>query len=207
MSSAIGLRSSASCNGFKSREPLSVSPQQLHARRFIKFCLVGGSGLVVDMIFLFLFSDPRCLGLGVVLSKILSAEVAMINNFIWNELWTFRQTAGTGAKREGVNSSRKDRVRRFIVFNTICGIGMGLAVFLLHMFHVRLGWNLYLANFLAIVLVTFWNFTLNAQFNWKGKKLLAKDTDKKAGPTKKRPPVLRSHHEPIPQAVESLNLL
>jgi len=167
MNSAVAIRRSITCNGFQAGGTLFVSSRRLHAHRFFKFCLVGGSGVAVDMVFLFLFSDPRCLGLGAVLSKVLSAEVAMINNFIWNELWTFRHTAG--AKGEGVDSLPKDRVRRFFIFNTICGMGIGLAVFLLHLLHERLGWNLYLSNLMAIVLVTFLNFTLNSRFNWNGK--------------------------------------
>ncbi len=29
-----------------------------------------------------------------------------------------------------------------------------------------LGWNVYLANFFAIVLVSIWNFLLNLKFGW-----------------------------------------
>jgi hypothetical protein len=66
---------------------LWASPQ---VSRFAKFCLVGGSGVVVDMGVLFLLADPRCLGIGVIASKIIAAETALANNFLWNELWTFR---------------------------------------------------------------------------------------------------------------------
>jgi dolichol-phosphate mannosyltransferase len=167
MSSAVQVRETNVGHGFKPRVFGLVSDRFPLARKFIKFCLVGGSGLCVDMGVLFLLADPRFLGLNVALSKICAAEVAMINNFIWNELWTFREGSVT-AKREGAaGSSRKGLARRFLVFNTICGIGIGLAVFLLHLFHAWLGWNLYVSNFIAIVLVTFWNFALNAQFNWQ----------------------------------------
>jgi len=39
---------------------------------------------------------------------------------------------------------------------------------LLRLFHSWMGWNLYLSNLLAIALVTFWNFGINARFNWTG---------------------------------------
>jgi dolichol-phosphate mannosyltransferase len=176
--------------------------------RFVKFCLVGGSGVFVDMGVLFLLADPRMLGLNIALSKICAAEIALINNFIWNELWTFRSSslcpsngsslAGAGeggsahaelgegrvaenipkesaggevASLSGVRRSTLDPRRslacRFLLFNAICGMGIGLAVFLLHLFRSSLGLNLYLANLLAIVLVTFWNFALNARLNWQ----------------------------------------
>ncbi len=40
-------------------------------------------------------------------------------------------------------------------------------VLFLHVFYTWLNINLYIANFLAIVLVTFWNFWMNAVFNWR----------------------------------------
>jgi hypothetical protein len=33
-----------------------------------------------------------------------------------------------------------------------------------------MGWNLYLSNLLAITSVTFWNFGMNARFNWPREK-------------------------------------
>jgi dolichol-phosphate mannosyltransferase len=130
----------------------------------VKFCLVGGSGVFVDMGVLFLLADPRCLGLNVTLSKVCSAEAAMISNFVWNEVWTFRQ-------RDSQPSTFKSQhlrllLRRFLLFNAICGAGIGLAVVLLHLFHTWLGWNLYLSNMSAITLVTCWNFGMNVGLNW-----------------------------------------
>jgi len=128
--------------------------------QFLKFCIVGGTGVFVDMAFLYLLADPSQLGLDVTLSKLCAAQAAMINNFIWNELWTFRCEEGATQSRDGV-------LCRLLLFNGFCAIGIGLAVFLLHVFHTWLGWNLYLSNLLAIVLVTLWNFEMNARFNWK----------------------------------------
>jgi dolichol-phosphate mannosyltransferase len=162
--------------------------------QFIKFCCVGGSGVVVDMGVLYLLADPKTLALNVTLGKILAAEAAMTNNFIWNELWTFRSSlsacggegrgevamaqslsAGAGQceslapsppQRGATGTPRAGLLRRFLLFNAICGIGIGLAVLLLHLFHTWLGWNLYVSNILAIILVTCWNFGLNSRWNW-----------------------------------------
>jgi dolichol-phosphate mannosyltransferase len=130
----------------------------LRVRQFIKFCFVGGSGLVVDMAVLFLLAEPKMLAWNVTLAKSCSAEAAMLNNFLWNEVWTFRNDA---TRVEG------GRVRRLLRFHAICGIGIGLAIFFLHLFHTWLGFNLYVANLLAILLVTLWNFWMNALFNWR----------------------------------------
>jgi len=133
----------------------------LRFRQFVKFCLVGGSGVVVDMTVLYLLADPKMLAWNVIMAKIFSAEVAMLNNFLWNETWTFQEAIHDGAR---------GFMYRLLRFHVICGIGIGLAVFLLHMFHNWLSVNLYVANFLAILLVTFWNFWMNALFNWRAVK-------------------------------------
>ncbi len=124
-----------------------------------KFCIVGGSGVFVDMLIIFLLADPRCLGLNLILSKLVAAEVALINNFAWNEMWTFRVEAETHGSL--------GRLRRLMIFNVICGAGIMLATGLLHVFHHRLGWNIYLGNLTAIILATCWNYGMNARFNWK----------------------------------------
>ena len=139
---------------------LQTLAQGSRLRQFIKFCVVGGSGVVVDMTILHLLAHG--LGWNVSLSKLCSAEAALLNNFLWNEVWTFRSAAAERVSRAGVG-------RRLWWFHAICGAGIGLAVFLLHLFYRWLGIDLYVANLLAIVLVTFWNFWLNALFNWQVK--------------------------------------
>ena len=70
----------------------------LSTSRFLRFALVGASGVVVDMALLFLLSDPRALGFGLTRSKIVAAELAIINNFLWNDAWTFRDLVGDAAR-------------------------------------------------------------------------------------------------------------
>ena len=148
--------------GFLSLIASCLSPRLV---QFIKFCCVGGSGVVVDMAVLALLAEPRFLGWNVLLSKVFAAEIALTNNFIWNELWTFRSANPVKSEIPDVRST--GLLRRFLTFNAICGIGLALAVLLLHLFRTCLGWNLYLSNLLAIILVTCWNFGMNARFNWR----------------------------------------
>jgi dolichol-phosphate mannosyltransferase len=130
-------------------------------RQFAKFCVVGVSGLAVDMALLHLLADPRCAGWNVSFSKACSAETAMLSNFFLNEVWTFRGF-GSGA------GARWPVAVRLVKFQLICGVGIGFAVLLLNLFYRKLHLNLYVANLLAIVLVTAWNFLMNACFNWGG---------------------------------------
>jgi dolichol-phosphate mannosyltransferase len=142
--------------------------------QFIKFCLIGGSGVIVDMAVLHFLADPKWLGWSVSLSKVCSAETAMLTNFAGNEVWTFRDTAKPGSGCSGWP-------RRLVVFNAICGVGIVFAVLLLDLFHFGMHLNLYLANFLAIMLVTLWNFWMNAKFNWTAKLSRTKDAGDRYG--------------------------
>lgn len=128
--------------------------------RFIQFCLVGLTGLVVDMGFLFLLSDPTMLAWPLTRSKIIASELAIINNFLWNDLWTF----GDITRRQ---PSKKQQLKRFIKFNLICLAGLVLNVILLNLFFNVFGLNRYLANFCAIAIVTFWNFWVNLKLSWR----------------------------------------
>jgi len=63
--------------------------------RFFRFGTVGFIGFVVNFVFLRLF---RSLGLPEVLAWLFSTELAIINNYIFNNIWTFseKKIAGVG---------------------------------------------------------------------------------------------------------------
>ena len=59
----------------------------LSIARFIRFSVVGLIGVAVDLgVFYFLHNQ---LNLTLTLSAMLSTKVAIINNFLWNDVWTF----------------------------------------------------------------------------------------------------------------------
>ena len=131
----------------------------LPASRLFRFCIVGGSGVFVDMGLLFLFSDPHTLGWGLTRSKVLAAETAIVTNFLLNDAWTFGDLART-------SPGAKSKLRRFLGYNLICTGGVALNVLLLNLLFNLAHMNRYLANGLAIVMVTFWNYGLNRKLNW-----------------------------------------
>ncbi len=128
--------------------------------RFLRFGIVGFSGVFVDMAFLYLLSDPSTLALPLTRSKIIAAELAIINNFLWNDIWTFRDISQT-------QRGKKQKLKRFIKFNLICLVGLILNVLLLNIFFNLFGLNRYLANLGAIALVTVWNYWLNLKLSWR----------------------------------------
>ena len=128
------------------------------AARFARFGVVGASGVAVDMTVLFLMHDARGFGLPLIASKVAAAQLAIVNNFTWNELWTFAdRTQGTAAR---------GRLARFLRFELICLAGLALNVWILQFCARSLGLHYLLANAVAIGAVTLWNFSLSLRWNW-----------------------------------------
>ena len=136
----------------KIREKLSVP-----LKRFISYGLVGLSGVFVDMSIFYLLGT---LGWGLTSSKIISSEVAVLNNFLWNDLWTFRDISS-------LQTGWEKLIKRFLKFNLICLIGIGLNLIILNFLYNYLGINKNLANLIAIAIVTVWNFWFNLKLSWR----------------------------------------
>ncbi|WP_375506774.1 glycosyltransferase [uncultured Nostoc sp.] len=128
--------------------------------RFVRFGLVGLSGVFVDMAILYLLSDPTTLAWPLTRSKIIAGEIAILNNFFWNDAWTF---ADVSARQQ----EWQQRLKRFLKFNAICLAGLVLNVLVLNLVFNFLIHNRYIANFIAIAVATVWNFWINLKLSWR----------------------------------------
>ncbi|MDB9444872.1 glycosyltransferase [Anabaena sp. CS-542/02] len=128
--------------------------------RFLRFGLVGLSGVFVDMAILYLLSDPTTLALPLTRSKILAGEIAICNNFIWNDAWTFADVSKN-------QQQWSQRLKRFLKFNIICLAGLVLNVLVLNLVFNFLIPNRYIANLIAIAVATIWNFWVNLKLSWR----------------------------------------
>jgi dolichol-phosphate mannosyltransferase len=125
--------------------------------RFFRFGLVGFSGVFVDLGIFYLL---RSQGMGLTSSAAISGELAIINNFLWNDFWTF----GDIASRQ---PGKRQRIKRLIKFNIVCLVGLVLNVLIVNFFFNFLGINEYVAKLIAIAAVTVWNFWLNLKLSWR----------------------------------------
>jgi dolichol-phosphate mannosyltransferase len=132
----------------------------LKTSTFVRFCIVGASGTLIDTTMLFLLSDPRTLNWNLTGSKIIAAELALTNNFIWNDLWTF----GKFSSRQ---NTLRQRARRFLKFNLLCSVGIILTIIILNIGFKVFHMNRYIANLSAILVVTFWNYNTNRKLSWR----------------------------------------
>ena len=127
-------------------------------KRFLRFGVVGFSGVFVDLGIFYVLRT--LLGLGLTRSAIFSSEVAIINNFLWNDLWTFGDIS---SRQKGW----RKRIKRLLKFNIVCLSGLVLNVLLVNLLFNVLGVNEYIAKLIAIAAVTLWNFWFNLKLSWR----------------------------------------
>jgi dolichol-phosphate mannosyltransferase len=126
--------------------------------RFLRFGAVGFSGVFVDLGVFYLLRTT--FGIALTRSAIFSSEIAIINNFCWNDIWTFHDFS------QGQTGNRQ-RFRRFLKFNLICLSGLFINILIINLLFNIFGVNEYLAKLIAIATVTFWNFWLNLKLSWR----------------------------------------
>lgn len=129
-----------------------VLEQRAAARQFVKFCLVGGTNVVLFVGLYLLLT--RVFQWYFLAASIAGFFVAVTWSFYWNRRWTFR-IAGPAAARE---------YRRFVITNATSGfIQNALLYFLVEGLH----WFDLAALALVIVLATFWNFILSKHWAFR----------------------------------------
>jgi len=55
---------------------------------FIRFCIVGGTGFVINLVLLTLFR--KFFGLPVFFAQLIGAEIALFSNFLLHHYWTYK---------------------------------------------------------------------------------------------------------------------
>ena len=109
------------------------------------FCIVGASGYLVNLAVFALLLDVA--GLHYISAAAGSFLVAVMNNYTWNRLWTFRAQRG-GVAYQGM---------RFFVVSTVALLANLVVLHLL----VTIGLGEFVSQAIAIVLVTPVNFVGN----------------------------------------------
>ena len=124
-------------------------------KRFMKFGAVGASGVLVNLGVLylcqeFLFVAIQSTSMRLNISLAVAIFVATVNNFFWNRAWTW--------------SDRFHRPDKHLLFHfgqyaLACWVGMLVQVVLTNLFVIYM--HYLIANALAIVIASFFNFLVN----------------------------------------------
>ena len=131
---------------------------QAGAMRFLKFSLVGLSGVLVNEGLLWLLTEN--LGLYYLLSAAIAVETAIITNFILNDIWTFRDRRTSG---------NRSLLGRGLKFNLVSLGGLGINIAILWTVTEVVGISYLISNLIGIAGATLWNYTINTLWTWRAK--------------------------------------
>jgi len=121
-------------------------------RRFFKFLIVGLTGIFVNEGLLFLLTEK--VGTYFLLSGIISIEMSIISNFVFNDLWTFQD------RRSGSYFLRMLRFNIARVFTVMLNLLLLASL-------TFMGLNYLIANLIGIAVATLWGFNLSLKWVWK----------------------------------------
>ena len=114
--------------------------------KFLKFCIVGFSGMFID------FGTTWLLKEKVRINKYIANSTGFIlaatSNYIWNRFWTF-------------HSENDKVVTEYFSFIIISLAGLAINNFIIFLLNDKLKMNFYLSKLFAIGVVTIWNFIMN----------------------------------------------
>jgi len=122
---------------------------------FIRFCIVGGIGFLVNLGLLIILNN--LLGIGIFIAQLISAEIALFSNFILHDHWTYSS--------KKVKKTKKVLIIQFHASSWPAILGSTMVLTAAHKF-------LHLDNFKALILTAFvtlfWNFVWSKYVIWKG---------------------------------------
>ena len=119
--------------------------------KFIKFCIVGFSGLLIDFIITYISKEK--LKIHKYISNSLGFIIAVCTNYYLNRIWTF-------------DSNSTQIFEEYTSFFIISIVGLITNNIFLYLFHEKLGKQFYTSKLIAILLTSFWNFFANYYYTF-----------------------------------------
>lgn len=121
----------------------------------IKFGLVGLSGIFVNMGVLIYLKEY--VHLPIPISSFFAIELSIINNFLWNDLWTFKADQ---------LQKISNRWNRLLSFQFVSAGGSIINYGILNFLAIILGIDYRISNFVGILFGFGWNFLVNRRITW-----------------------------------------
>jgi dolichol-phosphate mannosyltransferase len=123
--------------------------------RVMKFSIVGLSGTMVNEAIIWTLTEK--IGLYYLYSGILSSEAAVLNNFLWNDKWTFK---------DKVKTSAQTLPNRFIKFHISRFSSLIIGFIILAVSTEILKFHYLISNLLSILLVLSYNYLTSKGWVW-----------------------------------------
>jgi dolichol-phosphate mannosyltransferase len=125
-------------------------------KRFVKFCAVGLSGVVVNLGIFWIWTTYT--GLPRIVCSAIAIEISIITNFLLNDYFTFSD------RRSGKSLSIFSRLGKYNLISSPGGI-LNLIVF--PILNSVLGVYYLLAQLIGIIASILWNYLMNNFWTWK----------------------------------------
>jgi dolichol-phosphate mannosyltransferase len=125
-------------------------------QRFLKYCVVGSTGVLVNTGIFALLAGA---GMAYLQAGALAVEAAIGTNFLLNDFWSFADRR----PQSGVIPY----MLRFFKFNLFCAGGAAIAVLTLWVLTNYGGIHSILSNLLGVSVATAWNYGINANLTWE----------------------------------------
>jgi len=130
--------------------------QSREFKELFKYGLVGFTSTIIDLGFLYVFVEFA--QIAVIPASIMSFLIAVVNGFIWNKTWTFK------------DNSRNYR-NQFLKFFTISSVGLILNTCFMLVFYKIFGIWYMLAKIITSAFVFSWNFLGNKLWTFRVKSI------------------------------------
>ena len=125
-------------------------------KKVLKFGLVGLTGVLVNEGVLIYLKE--IVGVSNFVAPLISIEISILNNFLWNDIWTF----GAHRSDKGFNPWGY----RLVSFQAISAVGSILNYGIYLILTEILGMYYPLAMFIGILTGFVWNFAVNRRVTW-----------------------------------------
>lgn len=119
--------------------------------KFIKFGIVGCSGMIIDFGITYLCKE--IFKINKFASNAIGFILAATSNYLLNRNWTF------SGQNEGIGT-------QYMQFMIVSTIGLGINSLTLYLLNEKLKWNFYFSKLIAIGIATIWNFFANLMFTF-----------------------------------------
>lgn len=119
--------------------------------KFLKFGIVGASGVIVDFGFTYLCKE--IFKIQKYVANAIGFTIAASSNYIFNRIWTF-------------HSQNPEIGLEYGKFLFISLIGLGINTLILWILVSKFNKNFYVSKLFAIAVVTIWNFFVNLIFTF-----------------------------------------
>ncbi|MCF7798811.1 glycosyltransferase family 2 protein [Candidatus Woesearchaeota archaeon] len=137
-------------------EYLIMLAKQFFKGKFFKFCVVGGSGVIVNMSLLYTLTEFG--GLYYLLSAAIAIEISIITNFLLNNFWTWKK-----------QNTKHSFWQKMLRFNLVSLIALIVNMGLLFAFTELIGLWYIISNLMGILAATIINYALNDKWTFQEK--------------------------------------